>query len=101
MLIEQLSKDPTPSDLADVELTTGPGFVTRIYSDAVQVKGMKLDPMAPMLFSPITPRNEREYRAIIEKGMSYGIHHCFGTWRHFSLMQRIKLRLSAFLRRYI
>ncbi len=101
MLIDQLKKDSTPSQTADVEMTTGPGFVTRVYWDAVQNKNMRLEPTAPVLFSPITPRNEKEYRAIVQSGKSYGIHHCFGTWRTFSLAQRIKLLLKSFIRRLI
>ena len=101
MLIDQLKRDATPSQTADVEMTTGPGFVTRVFGDAVQNRGLRLEPTAPILFSPITPRNEREYQAIVQNGKSYGIHHCFGTWRSFSLAQRIKLRLKWLLSRYL
>ena len=42
------------------------------------------------LFSPRTPRNPKEYHAILEQGVAYGIHHCHGSWREYSLGRRIK-----------
>ncbi len=88
MIIEELTNNPPFSSDADVEATTGPGLVTRVYDQAIQ-RGMSLFAAPPEFFSPLTPRNEKEYRAIVEAGVAYGIHHCHGSWRNFTLYQRL------------
>jgi mannosyltransferase OCH1-like enzyme len=87
MIIEELKVNPPLSADADVEATTGPGLVTRVYEKAIQ-GGMSLFATSPQLFSPLTPRNEKEYRTIVQSGVAYGIHHCHGSWRKFTMYQR-------------
>lgn len=58
--------------------TTGPGLLTKIYFSKIYQ-----DIYVPdrMIFHPPTPKNRKEYNAIIQNGISYGIHHCWGSWR--------------------
>jgi len=88
MMIEELKINPPLSADADVEDTTGPGLVTRVYEKAIK-GGMSLFAATPELFSPLTPRNEKEYRKIVQSGVAYGIHHCHGSWRNFTLRQQL------------
>lgn len=86
-LIDSIISDP-PQSIENVEESTGPMFLTRIY----QEKGRQgyLTP-ARNLFHPITPKNENEYQETVQLN-GYGIHHCHGTWRKRS-------GLLGFLRR--
>jgi inositol phosphorylceramide mannosyltransferase catalytic subunit len=99
MLIDDLQKNPPRDVTLDVEMTTGPGFVTRIYEDA-KSKGMTLFTTPPIEFNPFTPRNIREYRAIREGKTSYGIHHCNGSWRTWTFSGRLKNFLKKVLYRF-
>jgi mannosyltransferase OCH1-like enzyme len=100
MIIDELRGNPPLATDADVEAGTGPGLVTRVYQSAVKAG---LDPYtAPALeFNPLTPRNGRQYRAILNNGVSYGIHHCHGSWRHFTAGQRLKMSLSRMVHKFI
>ena len=42
----------------------------------------------------------REYNAIVERGVSYGIHHCVGSWRNPPMMNRIKTTFWRVARKF-
>lgn len=98
MMIDDLKANPPLSPDVDVISATGPKFVTRIFHRA---EGLKLSVYTPPteLFSPLTPRNRREYRAILRGGTAYGIHHCHGSWREWSLLERAKMLAGRTYRR--
>lgn len=79
-VIRDLIDDPFDigTDEIDVEKATGPLLLTKVYfgrswEDIVT-------PSRP-LFHPPSPRKEKAYRAILDKGIAYGIHHAHGSWR--------------------
>lgn len=82
MLIDDLIAHPPLAADVDVIDTTGPVFVTRMYHRA-RAAGMEIFTPAREVFNPVTPRLKREYNAIVARGVSYGIHHCLGSWRAF------------------
>jgi mannosyltransferase OCH1-like enzyme len=100
MIIDDLKANPPLSPDVDVEAATGPGLVTRVYHDAVAA-GMNPYAAPSLKFSPPSPRNAREYRAILNNGVSYGIHHCHGTWRNFTVRQRLKMFLSRIVHKFV
>jgi mannosyltransferase OCH1-like enzyme len=71
----------------DVEKETGPEFLTKIYN---RVKNSGIDIYAPtrQYFHPKVPANYKEYQSMVSNNLSYGIHHCDGTWRKRSLLGR-------------
>ena len=99
LMIDDLKANPPLGPNLNVLQATGPEFVTRVYRRAA---GLNLQIyMAPKeLFSPPTPCNEREYRAIIRDGVAYGIHHCHGSWREWTLLQRAKMAVGRVYRRF-
>lgn len=99
MLIDELKANP-PLEGADVEKSTGPGFVTRMYRRASE-QGMKIYTPQRPLFSPPSPRSPREYKKILAEGVAYGIHHCDGSWRDFTLRQRVRNKLSRIYHRFV
>lgn len=103
MVIDDLKAHPPLAADADVLYTTGPGFLSRIFWEAKE-SGMKLYTPEPMWFSPRPPHTDRRYRAILKQGVSYGIHHCVGSWRPttmsiqlWNLGSRIKWKIMALL----
>ena len=100
MIIDELKVNPPLSADADVETATGPGLVTRVYQSAVKAGLHPYAAPAPE-FNPITPRNARQYQEILNNGVSYGIHHCHGSWRHFTVRHRVKMSLSRIAHRFL
>lgn len=89
MAIDELKARPPLTLAADVLEATGPGFITRMYRRALAA-GMVMHTPTGELFCPITPRNQRQHQVIVQKGVSYGIHHCVGSWRTTTPMVRIR-----------
>jgi mannosyltransferase OCH1-like enzyme len=75
------------------EAITGPAFLTRIFYSFQDVLHDYILPSRE-IFHPPAPKNDGEYNEMIAKGISYGIHHCSGTWRKKSSLSRIKLKIS-------
>lgn len=97
MAIDDLAAHPPNGD-GPVEAATGPGFLTRIMKRA-EAAGMALHRPSEKLFSPTIPASNRAYRKLVEGNVAYGIHHCHGTWRDWSVKDRIKMQLlGAYLR---
>lgn len=100
MMIDDLRANPPLAPDADVESSTGPGFITRVFHKA-RKQGMELYAPARPLFNPPTPRNQRQHRAIVDAGVAYGIHHCAGTWRTYTLAQRVRSRVANAVHRFM
>jgi len=94
MVIDELRKNPPLSADLDVETVTGPGLMTRVHQTAVE-KGVDLYAAPPWDFNPITPRSQKEYRAIVNAGVAYGIHHCHGSWRQFTWYQQLRMKIAS------
>jgi mannosyltransferase OCH1-like enzyme len=93
MVIEDLKADPPLMANPDVEKETGPEFLTGVFQRA-KAQGMQFYCPPRDWFNPRTPRSPRAYRAIVNANVSYGIHHCHGTWRELSLTRRMKQRMG-------
>jgi mannosyltransferase OCH1-like enzyme len=101
LCIDDLKANPPLSTKhIDPEATTGPLFVTRMYHQAVR---MNIPVYAPRreLFMPAPFRTGRQQRSIRRKGVSYGIHHCDGSWRQYSWPVEIKRQIGLFVRKFI
>ncbi len=98
MMIDDLKTGPPLSDKVDVIEATGPKFVTRIFRAAAE-RNLPIYLAPKELFSPLTPRNRREYREILRAGVAYGIHHCYGSWREWTFLQRAKMGIGALYRK--
>jgi mannosyltransferase OCH1-like enzyme len=93
MAIEDLAANP-PTGEGPVEAETGPGFLTRIMK-RVEAAGVALYRPDEQFFSPHIPASGRAYRRLVNAGVAYGIHHCHGTWREWSLATRIKMKAGG------
>jgi mannosyltransferase OCH1-like enzyme len=91
MAIDDLIADPPLGAQSgdDVLVGTGPQFLTRILHKA-RAAGVQVYTPEPILFNPTTPRLRRQYDAIVRDGRSYGIHHCVGSWRDFTMAEKFK-----------
>lgn len=98
MVLDRIAANgPYNADI-DVEKTTGPEFISGVFNDAVK-NGMTFYCPPRDWFNPRTPRGPRAYKAILDSGVSYGIHHCHGTWRELGLYRRLRISLSQFVGR--
>lgn len=93
MVIDDLTVNPPLNAGGDAIGATGPVFLTRIYHQAVAA-GMDLFTTARPLFNPRSPQSPRQYRAILNNPATYGIHHCSGSWREYSLAKRARDRAA-------
>jgi mannosyltransferase OCH1-like enzyme len=100
MLIDELKAHPPVGEDADVESSTGPRFVTKMYRRARE-QGMTFCTPDRSLFNPETPHTDREYRAIVDAGVAYGIHHCDGSWREWTLGQRLRNAVARTVKRLV
>lgn len=80
VVLDKLTHEPMEIGLEefDVEKATGPLLLTGIF-----FSGEWTDFTTPQrpLFHPPSPRNPKQYQAILEEGTAYGIHHAHGSWR--------------------
>lgn len=72
---------------------TGPGFLTRIYLEHFANQQSICIPRK-IAFNPPIPHRDKEYKALVRAGSSYGIHYCFGSWRVLSFQDRLVRRLK-------
>jgi len=93
MAIDDLAANP-PKGEGSIEAETGPGFLTRIMKRG-EAAGMKLYRPEKELFSPAVPVSQRAYKRLTDSGVAYGIHYCHGTWRDWTLRDKIKIRLTG------
>jgi len=94
-VIDALKANPPRDPGANVLTTTGPHFISAVFHRLSPSERADIFLPKRELFNPYTPRNGREYRAILKQGVAYGIHHCHGTWREYSFPQRLRNHLST------
>lgn len=68
---------PQINDYTEVIDATGPGLLTRIYHSKDYID---IDTPDRIIFHPPSPTNNKEYKKISDYNLSYGIHHCSGSW---------------------
>ncbi len=95
MAIDDLATHP-PTGQRPVVEETGPDFLTKIMKQAERA-GVAMYRPEREWFNPVTPRGPREYRRIVQRKVSYGIHHCSGSWRQISMAMRLRMRLQAII----
>jgi hypothetical protein len=100
MAIDDLKANPPVDPGLDPLSTTGPKFLTRIYRRVPAEQWEMFMPARPLL-NPRTPRNPRQYRDILKAGVAYGIHHCHGTWREYSMGRRLLHGIKGVVRQFI
>jgi mannosyltransferase OCH1-like enzyme len=100
MVIDDLMANPPLAPDVNVLSTTGPMFLTRIFHKA-RAAGLNIHTPAPALFNPETPRLTRQYNAIVDGGVAYGIHHCLGSWRDFTAKDKMKNGVWRLVRKFI
>lgn len=77
--IEDLKNNPPDvKDRTEVVHATGPHFLSRIF-ERKRYDDILVTPR--MVFHPPSPNNAKEYKAIVNNGVSYGIHHGWGVWK--------------------
>jgi mannosyltransferase OCH1-like enzyme len=102
-VLDELRERP-PIGNPDVEVltATGPHFISRVLQQRCPDPSTMNTLVAPVAwFNPRIPRTARQHRAIVRQGVAYGIHHCHGTWREFTFRQRMRVRLSHFVRKFV
>lgn len=67
------------------EETTGPAFLTRVFMQKDYTDIFNPDRLE---YHPPTPMSKKQMEKIENNGVSYGIHHCAGSWREKSLKKR-------------
>lgn len=75
---------------ANVLTTTGPAFLTTVYESRQPNEWPDLHTPERELFNPVAPRNQSEYDRLIQTNSIYGIHHCHGSWREYTLSEKLK-----------
>ncbi len=78
-VLDDLKNNPPVIDnYGDVIAATGPLLLTRIY-DA----GKYPDVVTPerMVFHPAAPKNKKARERLEQNGITYGIHHGWGSWK--------------------
>ncbi len=93
--IEDLKTNPPVVDhFLEVLDATGPSFLTKIYYN-----GNYTDIYVPerLMFHPPNPKKRTQYETIINNGISYGIHHCTGTWGEEMTWNHMKMKVKKFL----
>lgn len=99
-VLDTIRNRPQLTADADVLTTTGPAFITNVYRGLSPEEKSQVSTPARPEFNPVTPRNEREYQAILKDKHVYGIHHCHGSWREYTLPQRLKVWASRTYHRF-
>jgi len=100
VVLDDLMNNPPLSPDVDVIDTTGPAFLTRMYHRAREA-GIEIYTPQRDVFNPVTPRMRWEYNRIVKGGGSYGIHHCVGSWRDFTLKQKMKHAAWRVIRKFV
>jgi|GEM_PF-5279092 len=74
---------------------TGPGLLSRVYNRG---HSPQKDFCVPKqrAFNPPIPATVAEYEALKKETSVYGIHHCTGSWRALTLLQRLRAKIRLF-----
>lgn len=91
-VIDYLTKNQIiVSEYIQVLDATGPGFLTKIFYENQYENIYTPD---RMVFHPPVPANKKEYYEILNNGISYGIHHGWGSWKERLTWAHLKIKLS-------
>lgn len=99
-VIESLKQASPLTESADVEDSTGPHFITRVFKRVRDDADMHVHLAPKEQFNPETPRSPRQYRAVVSRPEVYGIHHCNGSWRNYSLPRRIRNNIVTVIKHF-
>jgi hypothetical protein len=100
-VLDDLRANPPLGPDVNVLTATGPHFITRVLQALPRREQLNMFIPPTEWFSPRVPRSGRQYRAVADAGVAYGIHHCHGSWREFTLRQRLRNKVSHFIRRFV
>ncbi len=87
----------------EVEMGTGPAFLTRVYFASPE-KYAANTPPREQFHPPSDLADDPNYHDALRSLGSYGLHHCSGTWRTFGnsrmsrLMAKLKKRVKALVK---
>lgn len=60
---------------------TGPKFLTEVYEKHIgNLRNLNVRLVPRKVFHNPKPKNEKEYKDLVSKGVACGFHHCAGTW---------------------
>ncbi|MEM9185580.1 MAG: glycosyltransferase [Planctomycetota bacterium] len=80
VLAELTERPPTTGSYHDVVDATGPGMLTRVFfANRHKYAGVRVEPRPA--FSPFRMRGANERQVLLNSGVTYGIHHAWGSWR--------------------
>ncbi|MDB5326720.1 MAG: Mannosyltransferase [Phycisphaerales bacterium] len=88
-VLDVIQNRPQLTADANVLTTTGPAFITSVYRSMSPAEQAQVSTPPRSEFNPKSPRNEREYQTILADKSVYGIHHCHGSWREYTLRQQL------------
>lgn len=100
-VLDDLRAHPPIGEDVNVLTATGPLYITSVLQRLEGRGQLNLCTPGRELFNPTIPRSTRAYRALVARGVSYGIHHCHGSWRDFTFAQRVRNKISHVIHRYI
>jgi len=93
MLDEVIRTRPQSRTDRDVIELTGPGLLTRVFMQNRQrYAGVVVEPK--LVFSPYRMRGKNERAALLNNGVTVGIHHAFGSWKQRWTLAYVKRKLS-------
>ncbi len=90
------SNYPVAKNYTEVVDATGPLLLTSIYykNDYSDVEETER-----LYFHPPSPRNEKEYKEILNNGVSYGIHHGWGSWKERFTWGHVKKKVQTLFKK--
>jgi inositol phosphorylceramide mannosyltransferase catalytic subunit len=100
IVIDDLTENPPKRDNPDVEKSTGPAYLTRIFHEVCRDSGICIHAPKKTAFHPVEPENQKQYHKLCEENIAYGIHHCTATWRGFGSYTDIKAKIRGLLMRF-
>jgi mannosyltransferase OCH1-like enzyme len=99
-LIDELKTNPPLAPDSDVEKSTGPMFISRIYRQTRHENWPIFTPPREV-FCPPPPRTPQAHQDILAAGVAHGIHHCTSSWRTYSWPVLLRIHVGQFLRRLV
>jgi len=97
-VIDRLKSNPPLDPQTDVLTSTGPHFISEVLHSMSSEEMTVFTPRCE-LFNPPTPIGSRRRQVIVDAGVAYGIHHCHGSWRDYSIWEKVRLHVSQLIQR--
>lgn len=97
LVIDDLTEKPPLGPNVDVEASTGPAYLTRLFGEKVSGTVLERTMYLPTrkYFHFPAPNNQGDREKLIHEGVAYGFHHCDGTWRlNKSLWERAYVKVG-------